>query len=63
MTDEGGCFNVKPIEYRRILIVEDSDSLRDELTAHFSGVNTVTACATLSEAVDAVKKSHFDIIL
>ena len=63
MTDEKGCFNVKPIEYRRILIVEDSDALRGSLPEHFSGLNTVIACATLSEAVEAVKNNCFDIIL
>lgn len=54
---------MKNIEYKNILIVEDSNDLRNNLVSHFSIANKVTSCFTLSEAIFLTKSNDFDIIL
>ncbi|MDE6849731.1 MAG: response regulator transcription factor [Clostridia bacterium] len=51
------------VEYKSILIVEDNDGLRENLTSYFSVVNKVVACENLQSALQAVEKEKFDIIL
>ena len=51
------------VEYKNILIVEDSDELREKLTAYFSAMNKVTACRNLQSALTAVASDKFDIVL
>lgn len=54
---------MKRIEYKTILIVEDSQALRSELYEYFSAANTVYAAGTLSEASKIIQKTQFDIVL
>lgn len=51
------------VEFKKILIVEDSDKLRNSLAEHFSKANDVTPCADFKSALDAVSEDRFDIIL
>lgn len=51
------------VEYRKILIVEDNDTLRENLNSYFSVMNKVVACGDLKSAVEAVEKDNFDIVL
>lgn len=51
------------VEFKHILIVEDGDRLRNELTEYFSAMNKVTACATLKSAVTEVSERAYDIVL
>lgn len=51
------------VEFKNILIVEDSDRLRESLTDYFSVMNNVTACPTLKSAIAACSESEFDIAL
>lgn len=51
------------VEYRNILIVEDSDVLRKDLTTYFSVMNKVVACENLKSALKAVENNKFDIVL
>lgn len=54
---------MKRVEFKKILIVEDDDSLRESLFEYFFVSNAVTAASDLSQAVQAVQASPFDIIL
>lgn len=54
---------MKTLENKKILIVEDSDTLRAELYDHFSQSNLVRQARSLAEAVKAVKEELFDILL
>lgn len=51
------------VEYKNILIVEDSDGLRNSLAEYFSAINAVTSCRTLADAVAAVTETKYDIVL
>ena len=51
------------VEYKNILIVEDSDGLRNSLAEYFSAINVVTSCRTLADAVAAVTETKYDIVL
>lgn len=51
------------VEYRKILIVEDNGTLRENLNSYFSVMNKVVACGDLKSAVEAVEKDNFDIVL
>ncbi|MDE7084744.1 MAG: response regulator transcription factor [Clostridia bacterium] len=51
------------VEYKSILIVEDNDGLRENLTSYFSVMNKVVACENLQSALKAVEKEKFDVIL
>lgn len=51
------------IEYKRILIVEDSNKLRNALTDYFSVMNKVTACPDLRSAIAAANERAYDIVL
>lgn len=51
------------VEYRKILIVEDNDELRERLSVYFSKMNEVAACATLQSAERTLAGGRFDIIL
>lgn len=51
------------VEYKNILIVEDSEELLASLTEYFSGMNKVVACNTLMSAIKAVTENKFDIVL
>lgn len=50
------------VEYKNVLIVEDSDKLRSSLTEYFSAKNKVTACKNLKEAI-AATENGYDIVL
>lgn len=54
---------MEKVEYRKILIVEDDDALREKLSKYFSVMNDVAACADLKSAVEAVKSDKFDCVL
>ncbi len=45
------------------MIVEDDDGLRTKLAEHFSAMNKVTSCGTLSSAIDATSSDTFDIVV
>ena len=51
------------VEYKNILIVEDSDGLRNSLAEYFSAINVVTSCRTLADAVAVVTETKYDIVL
>lgn len=51
------------VEYKRILIVEDNNELRNRLVDYFSVMNNVVACNNLMSAIKAVSESKFDIVL
>lgn len=51
------------LEFKNILIVEDGDKLRENLTEYFSVMNKVTACADLKSAKFAANKNEFDIVI
>ena len=51
------------VEYRKILIVEDNEELRENLNSYFSAMNNVVACEDLKSAIEAVEKDKFDIVL
>lgn len=51
------------VEYKRILIVEDNNELRNSLVDYFSVMNKVVACNNLMSAIKAVSESKFDIVL
>lgn len=54
---------MRKVEYKRILIVEDNAELRYELYERFSAVNSVTAVGDLAHAIAALESIRFDIIL
>ncbi len=54
---------MKRVEYKKILIVEDDAHTRERLCGYFSAANEVTAAGDLSQAVAAVRKTPYDIIL
>lgn len=54
---------MKKVEFKNILIVEDDDELRDGLCEYFSVMNKVTAVNCLTDAIEAVSDTKFDIIL
>lgn len=51
------------VEYKNILIVEDSDRLRNNLVEYFSARNNVTACKNLKDAIAATARNEYDIVL
>lgn len=51
------------VECKNILIVEDSDSLRESLAGYFSAKNKVTACKNLKSAIAAASENGYDIVL
>lgn len=51
------------VECKKILIVEDNENLRNELTAYFSVMNRVVPCKNLQSALDAAQSDRFDIAL
>lgn len=51
------------VEYKKILLVEDDDGIREKTATYFSAVNEVVACATLAEAEEQAEKQKFDIVL
>ena len=51
------------VEYRKILIVEDNDAVRENLYSYFSVMNKVVACENLKSAFEAVEKDKFDVVL
>lgn len=51
------------VEYKSILIVEDNDKLRENLTSYFSCMNKVVACENLQSAILSAKSNKFDIVL
>ena len=51
------------VEFKKILIVEDNDKLRNSLAEHFSNANDVTPCADFRSALDAIAQNRFDIVL
>lgn len=54
---------MKTVTNKNILVVEDSDVLRDELCNYFSVSNTVHTAKNLAEATAEIKQYGFDIIL
>lgn len=51
------------VEFKNILIVEDSDTLRESLTEYFSVMNKVTPCPNLKSAIAASNENDYDIAL
>lgn len=51
------------VEFKNILIVEDSDKLRDRLVNYFSIKNKVTACNNLKSAIVESTEKNFDIVI
>lgn len=51
------------VEFKNILIVEDSDRLRTSLDGYFSVKNTVTACKNLKESIAAATAKEYDIVI
>lgn len=51
------------VEFKDILIVEDDDVLRDELSRYFSSLNNVAACPDLKTAMAEISEKNFDIVL
>lgn len=51
------------VECKNVLIIEDSDSLRESLCNYFSAKNTVTACGNLKEAIAAANANEYDIVI
>lgn len=54
---------MKNVTNKNILIVEDSETLCDELCRYFSVSNTVHTAKNLAEATAKIKEHGFDIIL
>ncbi len=54
---------MKKVEYKSILIVEDSDGWRTELCDYFSQANAVHAARTLAEAIKEINAHEFDAVL
>lgn len=51
------------VEFKNVLIVEDSDRLRASLAEYFSEKNKVTACRTLKEGIAAATGREYDIVI
>lgn len=51
------------VEYRKILIVEDDENVRGELSDYFSRKNIVVASDTLLSARKAVQSNTFDVVI
>lgn len=51
------------VEFKNVLIVEDSDKLRGSLAGYFSERNKVTACKNLKEAIAAATEKEYDIVI
>lgn len=51
------------VECKNVLIIEDSDSLRESLCNYFSAKNTVTSCGNLKEAIAAANANEYDIVI
>lgn len=54
---------MKTVEQKRLLVVEDSDAIRQEISEFFSAKNDVITAKNLAEAVDCVEKQTFDAVI